>query len=120
FHAENEGQTVITAEYEDYRASRKVDVSTTLVEDIRHATHSDYTRVVLDLSRTNDNYELHKDEGQLEIRIPYAEIAGVLDKDGGTFDVKGSPVLSSIEYLEEDDEFIAVHHLKHQDVEYDT
>lgn len=120
FHAEGEGHGVISAKYKNYEASREVDVSKTVVENIRHAVHSDYTRVVFDLNKTASHYEINEDDSKLEIKIPLGEISGELNENGETIEIEESPALSSIEYKVEDDNFIAVLNLNKKQIEYET
>jgi uncharacterized protein YbbC (DUF1343 family) len=120
FHAEHEGTGVVTAIYGDYEASREVEVSATYVEDIRYGIHAGYTRVVMDLNKTINNYEIMEEDGILQVEIPYGEIDGDLDKDGGTIEIANSPVISSIDYAEEDDMFVAVFHLEQENIDYET
>lgn len=120
FYAENEGQGQITAEFNDYTASRDVEVSTTFIENIRYGIHSNYSRIVLDLNKTVDNYEITESEGTLQLEIPFGEINGDLNEEGGTVIVDNSPVLSSIDYYAEDENFVASFNLKEGDVEYET
>ncbi|MFB4168390.1 exo-beta-N-acetylmuramidase NamZ domain-containing protein [Virgibacillus sp. JSM 102003] len=120
FHAENKGQGQITAEFNDYTASRDVRVSPTFIENIRYGIHSNYSRIVLDLNKTVDNYEITESEGLLQLEIPYGEINGDLNEKGGTVMVDDSPVLTSIDYHTEDDKFVASFNLIEDDVEYET
>lgn len=120
FHAEEEGIETITATYDGFEAERKVDVSSTYVNEIRHGVHSDHTRLVFDLNKTIDNYEINEKDKALEIRIPYGEIVGDLDKEGDKIDIDDSAVLTSIEYSQEEDEFVAVLNLSVENIEYAT
>ncbi|WP_082684116.1 exo-beta-N-acetylmuramidase NamZ domain-containing protein [Lentibacillus amyloliquefaciens] len=120
FHAEKEGQGRITASYNDHQASREAEVSPTYVEDIRHAVHASYTRVVFDLNKTIENYEITESDGELKVKIPYGEINGNLDEDGGTIEIANSPTLSSVDYSEGDGMFVADFNLKKENVEYES
>lgn len=120
FHAENEGTGTVTAVYGDYEASREVEVSTTYVENIRYGVHPGYTRVVLDLNKTINDYEMIEEEGILKVEIPYGVISGDLDQEGGTIEIANSPVISSVDYTEEDDTFTAVLNLEQESADYET
>src|SRR5699024_47779 len=108
FHAEGEGHGVISAKYKNYEASREVDVSKTVVENIRHAVHSDYTRVVFDLNKTASHYEINENDSKLEIKIPLGEISGELNENGETIEIEKRRALSSTQDKEDDDNFIEV------------
>ncbi|WP_245835779.1 exo-beta-N-acetylmuramidase NamZ family protein [Virgibacillus ndiopensis] len=120
FYATNEGQGEVVATYNDYTASREVEVSATNVENIRYGIHSDYSRIVFDLNKTVNNYKIEEQDGKLRLKIPYGEINGELNKEGGTVTVSNSPVISSIDYYMEDDRFVAAFNLKTDDVDYQT
>lgn len=120
FHAEKEGQGKIVASYGDYTASRDVSVSATQIENIRYGIHSAYSRIVFDLNKTVNNYEIEEKDGKLLLKVPYGEIEGELDEQGGTIDINNSPVISSIEYRTENDVFVAAFNLKTDGIEYET
>ncbi len=120
FHGENEGTGTVTAVYGDFEASREVEVSATYVENIRYGIHPGYTRIVLDLNKTINNHEITEEEGNLKVEIPYGEIAGDLDEEGGTIEISNSPVISSVDYAEEDDMFVAVLNLEQDNIDYET
>ncbi|MFA1822614.1 exo-beta-N-acetylmuramidase NamZ domain-containing protein [Virgibacillus oceani] len=120
FHAENEGTGIVTATYDDYAASREVEVSATYVENIRYGVHPGYTRIVMDLNKTINNYDIMEEEGTLKLQIPYGEIKGDLDKDGGTIQIANSPVISSIEYAAEEAMFLAVMNVEQDNIEYEN
>ncbi|WP_245799328.1 exo-beta-N-acetylmuramidase NamZ family protein [Virgibacillus siamensis] len=120
FHAEKEGQGKIVASYGDYTASRDVNVSATQIKNIRYGIHSAYSRIVFDLNKTVNNYTIKEKDDKLLLKIPYGEIEGELDEQGGTIDIKNSPVISSIDYRIENDVFVAAFNLKIDEVEYET
>ncbi|MFU0790218.1 exo-beta-N-acetylmuramidase NamZ family protein [Virgibacillus proomii] len=120
FYAVKEGKAQLIATYRDYKAKREVVVSSRNVNNIRYGVHSNYTRVVFDLNKTVDDYDIIKDNNMLKVRIPYGKISGELKQEGGTMEVTNNPVLSSIEYLKEGDTFVAVFYLKKENVDYAT
>ncbi|SDJ97954.1 exo-beta-N-acetylmuramidase NamZ family protein [Sediminibacillus albus] len=120
FQAEGEGKGELLASYGEYTASRKVDVSTTLVENIRYGIHADYSRIVFDLNKTVTNYQLEEKDGQLRLEIPYGEIGGELGESGGTLQINNSPVISSIDYQREDNAFVAAFDLKEEGITFET
>ncbi|HLR63637.1 MAG TPA: DUF1343 domain-containing protein [Lentibacillus sp.] len=120
FYAEKEGQGRITATYDGYQASREAEVSATQVENIRHAVHSGYTRVVFDLNKSINNYDLIKHGDTLRLEVPYGDISGELNEDGDTIEISNSPSLSSIEYSQEEEMFVAVFNLKKEKVQFET
>ncbi|SFB39246.1 Uncharacterized conserved protein YbbC, DUF1343 family [Lentibacillus halodurans] len=120
FYAEDEGQTEITAEYGEYKAKRAAEISATRVENIRYGVHSNYTRTVFDLNKTVDNYVIIEEEGALRLEVPYGEINGELNEEGGTVTIDDSPVLSSIDYTVKGDLFVATLNLKENNAAYET
>ncbi|WP_110943377.1 exo-beta-N-acetylmuramidase NamZ family protein [Virgibacillus senegalensis] len=120
FHASAEGKGELNASFGDYTAKRQVDVSTTLLENIRYGIHADYTRIVFDLNKTITNYQLEEEEGQLRLKVPYGEIAGELDESGGTIQINNSPVVNQIDYERDGDTFVAVFDLKTDSVSFET
>ncbi|GGJ87574.1 hypothetical protein GCM10007063_07540 [Lentibacillus kapialis] len=120
FYAEKEGQGRITATYEGYQASREVEISATHVENIRHAVHPNYTRVVFDLNKTIDHYDLTEHDSKIRLELPYGEISGELNRNGDTIGVSNSSVLSSIEYSQEEKMFVAIFNLKKEKIQLET
>ncbi|WP_229683233.1 exo-beta-N-acetylmuramidase NamZ family protein [Virgibacillus oceani] len=120
FYATNEGQGEVVATYNDYTASREVEVSATNIENFRYGIHPDYSRIVFDLNKTVNNYELEEQDGKLLLKIPYGEIDGELNKEGGTVTISNSPVISNIDYYMEEDMFVAALNLNVDKVEYQT
>ncbi|SDM30937.1 exo-beta-N-acetylmuramidase NamZ family protein [Sediminibacillus halophilus] len=120
FHASGEGKGELNVRFGKYTAKRQVDVSTTLLENIRYGVHADYTRVVFDLNKTITNYQLEEEDGRLRLEVPYGEIGGELDDRGGTIQISNSPVVDDIEYERDGDTFVAVFNLKTGSVIYET
>ncbi|WP_100011571.1 exo-beta-N-acetylmuramidase NamZ domain-containing protein [Lentibacillus sediminis] len=120
FHATKEGEGRVIATYGDYQASREVEVSATKVGNIRYGIHSTYSRIVFDLNKTINNYEMEEQEGKLILKIPYGQIAGELPAEGGTLQINNSPVVEEINYYVEDNMFIGEFDLKVDGVSYQT
>ncbi|WP_449355258.1 exo-beta-N-acetylmuramidase NamZ family protein [Virgibacillus natechei] len=120
FYATKEGKGKVTAEYGNYNASRDVEVSASLVENIRYGIHSDYSRIVFDLNKTINNYEITEKNGKLLLKIPFGEIGGDLNAGGGTITIADSPVVSRISYSTEGDVFIAEFTLKEEGIDCET
>ncbi|MEC5422935.1 DUF1343 domain-containing protein [Virgibacillus sp. C22-A2] len=120
FHATNDGIGEVVANYNSLTAKRDVEVSATSVEGIRYGVHSTYSRIVFDLNKTFKNYEIEETNNQLILTIPYGEIGGNLNEEGGNIVIDNSPVLSSIDYYIEDSMFIAAFNLTEDNVEYGT
>lgn len=120
FHATQDGSGQVTATYEGLTATRHIDVSATAIEDIRFGSHPEYSRVVFDLNKTANSYDMTEGEGTLEMRIPFGEISGELDAEGGIKAMPSSPVLSEVAYYKDGDDFVAVFDLKVDHVTYET
>ncbi|QTN00705.1 DUF1343 domain-containing protein [Sediminibacillus dalangtanensis] len=120
FQASEEGKGELNARFGEYTAKRQVDVSTTLLENIRYGVHADYTRVVFDLNKTITNYQLEEEDGRLRLEVPYGEIGGELDDRGGTIRISNSPVIEQIDYERNGDMFVARFDLKTDSVNYET
>jgi hypothetical protein len=120
FTATKAGTGEIVATYNGLAAARDVKVAPNIINNIRLGVHSDYTRVVIDLNKTID-YDVQKKGNTLIVRVPYAQISGELNPEGGTVTVENSPVLSRITYgLEDNRTFVARMELKRDDVKYET
>ncbi|ASK64457.1 hypothetical protein CFK37_17740 [Virgibacillus phasianinus] len=120
FHAMNAGQGKVVATYGDYTASRDVEVSATQVENIRYGIHEAYSRIVFDLNKTVNNFEIEEKVDKLLLKIPYGEIGGELNDQGGSVIINNSPVISSIDYHYQNDMFIATFNLKADTIDYAT
>lgn len=120
FHATEDGVGQVIATYEGLTATRDIDVSATAIENIRFGSHPTYTRVVFDLNKTINAYEITEAHGKLEMRIPFGEISGELDPEGGIKAISSSPVLTEVEYYKDGDDFVAVFDLKVDHVGYET
>lgn len=119
FTAEENGTGTLYATYEELTAERQAVISTPALENIRYGVHPSYSRIVLDLNKTTTNYELERETDRLFINIPYGAIQGELDPDGGTIQVSNSPVISEIDYYQQDDNIVVALHVD-ETVEYET
>lgn len=114
----NPGKGRVMATFNGLTASREVTVAANTVSNIRYGIHSSFTRIVFDLNKNTD-YDIREEEGQLIVRIPYANTGGELE-ESGTIEINHSPVVSGIQYQLEDDTFVAAFQLKSESVEYET
>ncbi|WP_340002231.1 DUF1343 domain-containing protein [Oceanobacillus sp. FSL K6-0127] len=119
FYATSGGIGEVVATYDDFTASRTVEVSATRVENIRYGIHSNYSRIVVDLNKTVNHYEVEEVTGKLLLKIPYAEIGRELNDEGGTILVENSPVINHIDYYLKDEMFISEFNLKVDKVDYE-
>lgn len=120
FNATQDGVGQITATYEGLTATRDIDVSATAIENIRFGSHPKYSRVVFDLNKTTDSFDMTEEDGKLEMRIPFGDISGELDPEGGMKAMSSSPVLKEVEYYKDGDHFVAIFNLKVDHIDYET
>ncbi len=120
FYAIKEGTGEIIATFREEKAVRNVDISATLIKNIRFGIHDAYTRIVLDLNKSVTNYTLEEDDHRLLLTIPYGEIDGELAQEGGSIPVSNSPVIEHVDYRVEGEDFLAEFHLKQPSVDIET
>lgn len=120
FHALKDGVGKIIAIYQKQKAERSIDISAILVQNIRFGVHDSYTRVVFDLNKTVSNYAVEEEDHRLLFSIPYGEIAGELEKGGGSILIGNSPVIERIDYQIEGEKFLAELHVKQTAVNVET
>ncbi|MCC2249956.1 MAG: exo-beta-N-acetylmuramidase NamZ family protein [Bacillota bacterium] len=120
FHALKDGVGKIIAIYQKQKAERSIDISAILVQNIRFGVHDSYTRVVFDLNKTVSNYAVEEEDHRLLFSIPYGEIAGELEKGGGSILIGNSPVIERIDYQIEGENFLAELHVKQTAVNVET
>ncbi|MBM7601921.1 uncharacterized protein YbbC (DUF1343 family) [Virgibacillus halotolerans] len=118
FIPDKQGEGKLTASYNGLSTERKVTVDQNIINNIRHAAHSNYTRVVFDLNKNTD-YEIGETKGKLILKVPHT-LKGDELEESGVVNIQNSPVVSKNDYRFEAEAFIAEIQLKEESVAFET
>lgn len=113
----DEGEDVLTVQYQGMEASRPIQVSMNIIDNVNVGVHDQYTRTVIELNKTID-FDVEEADGQVIITIPFAEFSE--DFESGSLQVDDSPVLEQVDYELDGETFIATLHLVEENVVVET